>query len=121
MLDCLLSMFKALGSGSEKYTLPNVIVCFQGSFGISAVISRPSLESVKMETLDSYISKIFLRIIFTMYISVCLHVCPGTMWMSGTHRIQKRALDPLELELQLVMSHLCGYWESNPGNSFFFF
>lgn len=35
--------------------------------------------------------------------------------MSDAHGGQERVLDPLELELQKVMSQHGGYWELNPG------
>ena len=35
--------------------------------------------------------------------------------MSDAHGGQERVLDPLELELQRVMSQHGGYWELNPG------
>ena len=41
---------------------------------------------------------------YFMYMSVCLHVCMHTRCMSGTHENQKRALDSLGLELQMVVS-----------------
>jgi hypothetical protein len=34
---------------------------------------------------------------------ICLHVCAACV--CSTYRGQKRALDPLELELQMVVSH----------------
>lgn len=34
----------------------------------------------------------------------CLYACLCTMCMLGAHRGQKRILDPLELELQTVLS-----------------
>ena len=40
--------------------------------------------------------------------SVCVNVGMSTTWVPGAHRGQKRALDPLELELQTVMSPSVG-------------
>lgn len=37
--------------------------------------------------------------------SVCLYVCLGSTCAPGALRSQKRALDSLTLELQMVMSH----------------
>lgn len=34
----------------------------------------------------------------------CLHVCVCVMCMAGTHRGQKRELDPLEQELQVFVT-----------------
>jgi hypothetical protein len=33
----------------------------------------------------------------------------------GTHKDQKRASDPLELELQVVFDLLCRFWEPSLG------
>lgn len=30
-----------------------------------------------------------------------------------TYLVQNRAWESLELELQVIVSHQCGYWESN--------
>lgn len=55
----------------------------------------------------------FLRVLFVVILdyvhgfdSVCAHAC-------GTHSSQKRASENLESELQVVVSHRCGCWESN--------
>lgn len=42
-----------------------------------------------------------------LYVSVCEHVC------AGVGRGQKKVLDPSELELQVVWSHLLWAWERN--------
>lgn len=38
----------------------------------------------------------------------CMHVCLCAMCVPGTYKCQKRAPDPLELELQIVVSHQVG-------------
>lgn len=38
--------------------------------------------------------------------SVCLCVCMSTARGPGVCRVQKRTLDPLDLELQIVVSHI---------------
>lgn len=38
----------------------------------------------------------------------CHHVCLCTTYVSGAHRIWKRALDPLELELQTALNYHVG-------------
>ena len=43
---------------------------------------------------------------------VCAHVC-ATIWLPGANGGQRRALEPLELELQAVLRH--AVWEVNPG------
>ena len=43
---------------------------------------------------------------------VC-NVCMCTMYVNQAYRCQKRALDPLELELQVVVSSRCQCWEWN--------
>lgn len=44
-----------------------------------------------------------------VYIDTCVY--------PGAHRDQKRVLDSLELELQIVVNHLpCGFWVSNLGH-----
>jgi hypothetical protein len=43
-----------------------------------------------------------------MYVSeccICMYGCLCTTCMSGTHRGQKRVSDPVDLELQMVVSH----------------
>lgn len=35
--------------------------------------------------------------------------------MPGSHRRQKRMLDPLEIELQILCESPCGGWKSNLG------
>lgn len=40
-----------------------------------------------------------------MCMHVCLHLCMCTMCMLGTCRGQKRPLDPLDLELWMLLSH----------------
>ena len=47
--------------------------------------------------------------------SVCVYVCVCMHMNAGAWRGQKRAFDPLELELEVVVSHLNGYWETNTG------
>ena len=48
--------------------------------------------------------KIFMHA--CMYVwAFCLHVCLCTTYMPGAYGVQKRVLDPLELELQTVVSH----------------
>ena len=46
----------------------------------------------------------FLKNYFYAYIFLFLHVCLCTVYMPGACRGQKRASDPLELELQIVVS-----------------
>lgn len=41
---------------------------------------------------------------------ICKHVWPGTVFMLGAHRSQKRASYPLDLELQTVVGHHIGAW-----------
>lgn len=52
-----------------------------------------------------------------MYMSIvpeCMNVC--TTCMPGAHRSQKRTPDlSEELELWVVVSHFCGFWELNLG------
>jgi hypothetical protein len=38
----------------------------------------------------------------------------ATMHMPDAHRVQKRALDPLELKLQMVVSHNVGAGNQTP-------
>lgn len=45
----------------------------------------------------------------------CLHAYLHTTHVSGAHRGPKRALDPLELELQMVACQHVGAGESNLG------
>ena len=40
--------------------------------------------------------------------SVYLHMCVSCIHVSGTYEDQTKALDPLELELQMVLSHHVG-------------
>lgn len=44
----------------------------------------------------------------------CLHVCLCIMCMPGAHKSQKKALDPLPLELQKIVSCHVGAG-NNPG------
>ena len=44
-----------------------------------------------------------------------LHESLYAICMSGARRGQKRTWDPLELELQIVVSLTYGCWELNPG------
>lgn len=44
---------------------------------------------------------------------ICQCVCLYTTCMPGTNRIQKKVLDPLELDGHEL---LCGCWELNPGS-----
>ena len=39
-----------------------------------------------------------------------LHVCTCTMYISGTHRGQKRVVDSLKLKLQTVVTCHVGAW-----------
>lgn len=55
MLDCLDVQGPGLKLG--EVPLPNVAVSSKGPAALP-VISRPSLESVQMDTLDTYLSKI---------------------------------------------------------------
>ena len=57
--------------------------------------------------------KFEFRIYFLCVWLCCLHVYLCTVYMPGAFRGQKRASDPLELELTVVVSHY-GCWESNP-------
>lgn len=43
-----------------------------------------------------------------MYMVACLHVCLCTACVPGARRGQKRVLEPLGLELLVVMNHLVG-------------
>lgn len=45
-----------------------------------------------------------------MYMSVSLHVYRLTACMSGVLESQKRASDPVELKLQMIMNHDVGLW-----------
>lgn len=50
---------------------------------------------------------LFRFIYFILCVFVfCLHVCICTIYMPGSHGVQKRVSDPLELELWMVMSTL---------------
>ena len=40
-----------------------------------------------------------------MCMNVCLHICLCTMYVPSAFGVQKRALDPLELESQMTVSH----------------
>lgn len=42
-----------------------------------------------------------------MYMTVFLHSCMCTTHIPGTLRGQKRSLGPLDLELWMVVNHLC--------------
>lgn len=44
---------------------------------------------------------------------VCLHVCFCVLLACSNHGDQKRALDPLELELAMVVSLLVGVGDGN--------
>lgn len=48
--------------------------------------------------------------------SVYLHVCIDTMCMPGAHGGQKKASNPLELELEKVVGHHAGI-PTEPGSS----
>jgi hypothetical protein len=48
---------------------------------------------------------LFLLKFFFKYMYVFLHICLCTMCVCSTGEGQKRVLDPLELELQTVVSH----------------
>lgn len=50
--------------------------------------------------LHKCISSLYLLNVF------CLHVCMFVMCLSGAHGGQKRALNPLQLELQTVLNHM---------------
>lgn len=43
-----------------------------------------------------------------MYMSVCLSICMSATCISATESGQKRALTPLELKLQMIVSHHVG-------------
>ena len=45
-----------------------------------------------------------------MYMGVLPALCPCATFMLDVLRGQKRALDSLELELQMVVSHHVGAW-----------
>ena len=69
-----------------------------------------------------YKFKYILRLIYFVGRSVlpaCMYV--RTMCVPGTHRAQKNVLDPLEVELQMVLSHYVGVgnqtWVLCKGNS----
>lgn len=49
-----------------------------------------------------------------MFMSVCLYVCICTTCVLGAHRDRRRALDPLELELQWLLA-TCECWEPKLG------
>lgn len=40
-----------------------------------------------------------------MCMSLCLYVCICTMCIPGSHEGQKKVLNPLEVELPMVVSH----------------
>lgn len=48
--------------------------------------------------------KKYIFILFCMYECFACIMCLCTIWMPGTHRGQKRSLDTLELELQIVVA-----------------
>lgn len=45
----------------------------------------------------------------------CPCACVCTLSVPGACKSQKRALDPLELELQITYEPSCGCWKPNPG------
>lgn len=46
--------------------------------------------------------------LYFMDICVCLHVCVFTVCVSATLESQKRVSDPLDLELEMIVSHYIG-------------
>lgn len=54
----------------------------------------------------------FLKMYLFYVFSVCLHVCMGTTCVPGTHGVQKRASNSLDLELDACKPP-CGCWEAN--------
>jgi hypothetical protein len=61
---------------------------------------------------DNHIFRFFKKNICFMCICVCLSVCICTTYVQKPTEV-RGALDPLEQELQIVVS--CAYWELNPG------
>jgi len=43
------------------------------------------------------------------YLPICMYVYHMYACVTGAHGAERRALDVLELELQVVLSHWCGY------------
>lgn len=62
---------------------------------------------------------ILFSLLFYVAQVFCKHVWPGIMFMRGAHRSQKRASDPLDLKLQMVVGHHGGAWIQTqaPGKS----
>lgn len=59
--------------------------------------------SVLRESCPFYFCKIYLILCVRMF---CLFIC--TMYVSDAHRGHKRMLDPMKLELRIVVSHPVG-------------
>lgn len=49
-----------------------------------------------------------------MYMSECVHASVHVHICVSTLRDQNRVSHPLELKIQEVLRHLCGYYEPNP-------
>ena len=74
-------------------------------------LMRSSGAGVSLYTGEQHSAYVFYLIkncFYFMHTSVCLHVCMFTMCKSGALGDQKRALDPLKLELQTVVSCCVG-------------
>lgn len=48
-----------------------------------------------------------------MYVNICMYVFAYVQVTSGIRKGQKRASDPMELELEVVLRWSCGHWEPN--------
>lgn len=65
--------------------------------------------------LSSSISLFFLSVLNIYYWVFCrLHICVYMHAWCPLKPEEGRMVDPLELELQVAMSHRIGYWELNP-------
>lgn len=83
------------------FSLRNIYMCVYIQFKKNYIYSFSCLSLVPIEnTIFLYYFKVF--IIFFM----CISVLPPCMFVPGAQRSQKRVLDPLKLELQMVVSYL---------------
>lgn len=73
------------------------ILCISGRWSASELCS----QSICCQLLKYFISILYVR-------AFCLNVCIYIMYVPGADREQERALNTLELEFQMVVSHCLG-------------
>lgn len=110
-------MFDALFStcGPSKLVPLSLLACFgfklsvtsdeNRSFRIIYSQSTFHLSTNIQTSLDSFFRKISSLF---FYIYKCLHICMCTTWRPGAQDVQKKASDPLDLELQMIVNSYLG-------------